>query len=243
MKKNNWSKDEVELLKKEYGRKPAEEIAAETGRSVKSVYNKANYMGLSDAERAHAVMSERYGYQRFSDEEIAYVKSYLDQTYKQIGEAIGRCPQSVHKLCKRNGFIPLRKNRAWTDEDDAELERLYARKSNKQLAKEMVRSESAIRNRAVQLGITMHSGMYLTTSDLAGIFNVDMTTVRRWHTRDGLRIINSQWNKKSGYLFKESTFWHWAESHKDRIPWDHYVQGTLLEEPEWVRNEPVIKGW
>lgn len=49
--KGLWSKDEVKLLKKLFPNRKTQEIAAQLGRSLKSVQMKASKMGLKKARK------------------------------------------------------------------------------------------------------------------------------------------------------------------------------------------------
>ena len=96
-----WTQDDIALVGKMYASKSVNEIAAELGRSVPTVRQRAHKMGLRKKE-----------YLTWSLEEVRKLKSqFPDKTIKQIAVELGRSVNSVRQkahrmeLKKRKGRI------------------------------------------------------------------------------------------------------------------------------------------
>lgn len=112
----------------------------------------------------------------------------------------------------------------------------YLRQSVVETAKHLGRSVASVKHKAQRLGLNSYYGEYLSAKTIAGIFNCDISVVKRWCEKLELPCIKVKTPTQTRYLIDPVKFWKWAEDNREEINWRKYEQGTILPEPSWICN-------
>lgn len=126
--------------------------------------------------------------------------------------------------------------RDWTPEEEQYLEKWYEKRGVPFLAKKLKRTEDSVKRKAQSMGMNAYVLEKLYVRTVAKCFDCDSSVINRWISKYNLpysQVIRGQTTCK---LIGQEQFWKWAEEHKDLIPWSKYEIGTILPEPDWVRQ-------
>ena len=72
---------------------------------------------------------------------------------------------------------------------------------------------------------------------IARSFHCDISVILRWIHKLDLPAKKIVCKNQIRYNIDIEKFWKWAETHKHEINWSRYEIGTLLPEPNWVKEE------
>lgn len=127
----------------------------------------------------------------------------------------------------------------WTKNEILILERGYGRYPVVELEKRINRSERAIRCKIRRLKLTRVDD--LSANAVAQCFHISPTTVTKWIYELDLPAKKIKSNGRVvRHLIDPEEFWKWAEQHKDIIDWSNYEKKTLLPEPKWIKELPLV---
>lgn len=138
-KLQNWKKDELDFIKKNYNKMTASELSEKLNKTRNSVYNAIRELGLK--KQIHNPWT--------SDENKYLIEHYLE-TSEEISMVLNRTVASINTQRDRLGLV---KSATWTDEDVEYLKRNYMSKSYKEIANKLNRSEGAIIAKCNKLGL------------------------------------------------------------------------------------------
>jgi len=155
-----WTAKDVALLKKLYPERPFDEIAKRLGRTVASAKTQAYLLGLK---------RKSYVDKLWTAKEVALLKKlYPECPVGEIAKRLGRTVASVHTRAhllgiKRKGWC----NKVWSAHELALLKKLYPHcKCPRDVAKQLGRPVTAVRQRAYSLGIKMAKSRLWSAGEL-----------------------------------------------------------------------------
>lgn len=128
--------------------------------------------------------------------------------------------------------------RHWTEAEKDFLQDNYGYLTIEYLQKNLDRSESAIKNKAVQmkLGRWYTNLVGITQNEVAKALNVHHGTITNWNQNYGLPVRMKRHEKSYFKIIVIDEFWEWAENHKNMIEWDKFEKHILGAEPDWVNG-------
>lgn len=126
----------------------------------------------------------------------------------------------------------------WTEWEIQYLEKKYVNQSVERTAKKLHRTEASVKHKARILGLN-HYADCIGAKSVARCFGVDIAVVLRWIYKLDLPTMTLKAGNQTRYDIETEEFWKWAESHKEEINWSRYEVGSLLPEPEWVKEAKV----
>lgn len=160
-----------------------------------------------------------------------YIKQGL--TKEETAKKLGIAKSTLWNYCKK---YKIENTRFWSDEDTAYLEENYGKYSLKTLAKNLKKSESAIKGKCLRLGLTsaLNNTGLLNTSDIAKALGIDRKTVGDFIKVKGLPAKKKVVLKKAKYWRIDiDDFWKWLEKNED-VSLSNLERNILGIEPEWV---------
>ena len=129
----------------------------------------------------------------------------------------------------------------WTEEEITYLEERWGRIKTKTIAKNLNRSISAVKQKAIRrgLGPALRSSDYMTIYDIATAFNKNYSSIMQiWVDNNGLRFEERTFVEKMSYkVIKPKDFWRWAEQNKGLINFAKYERYALPDEPDWLLDK------
>lgn len=177
----------------------------------------------------------------WTQDEIKYLKEYYNKlSIKQIAEKLNRTYKSVQRKAQSEQLtnkIKSEKN-LWSKDELIILERNYEKKGATYVANRLHRSLISVKKKAQSMNLNCYQTEYLSLRNLASSFQSDPSVIHRW-IRHGLPCKTNKRGEITMYWFEQNTFWDWAKTHTDLIPWQKYIQYSILPEPEWIK--PLIK--
>ena len=129
--------------------------------------------------------------------------------------------------------------KAWTEEENEILEKMYGSYSFNQIAKKVNRTPIAVKGKAKRLGLggPSQSTEYISLEQLKNALGVEGTVVKNWAEKHGLKMFRKVIAFKGKYYrLKIQDFWSWAESNKDKVKWHKLDVNILGKEPKWVKE-------
>lgn len=126
--------------------------------------------------------------------------------------------------------------RDWTSKEIKYLEKWYEKKGVPHIAKKLNRPCNSIKRKAQYLGLNAYVGEKLYLRTLANCFNCDSRVVNRWIEKYDLPYSKVKRGQTVFKQIEQLAFWKWAKDHQDIIPWSKYEKGTILPEPDWLRE-------
>lgn len=139
---------------------------------------------------------------------------------------------------------PGRRNKSWSEAEDAYLQDKWGVVSIQGIAKALGRTENAVLNRKNRLGLGAHldAGAEITYHqliiELYGAGQGSYTESRL--IRNGIPV---KWHKVNRCKFRVidlEEFWKWAEEHKDLLDFSRLQPYALGPEPEWAKLKRKI---
>lgn len=127
-------------------------------------------------------------------------------------------------------------NKRWEKCEEEYLLKKYLSQPVEITAKRLQRTESAVKHKAVKLGLRYRLDM-LGTKAMARCFHANVSVIMRWIQKFGLPVKKIKCCGGNRYDIDIVEFWKWAYLHRDIIKWSGYELGSLPPEPEWVRME------
>lgn len=126
--------------------------------------------------------------------------------------------------------------RDWTPEEEQYLEKWYEKRGVLFLAKKLKRTENSVKRKAQSMGMNAYVLEKLYVRTVAKCFNCDSSVINRWISKYNLpysQVIRGQATCK---LIDQEQFWKWAKEHQSIIPWNKYESGSILPEPDWLKD-------
>lgn len=116
----------------------------------------------------------------------------------------------------------------------------YLSQSAERTAKHLGRSVVSVKRKATKMGLN-HYLDNLGAKSISRCFDCDVSVVLRWIEKFGLPAKKIVCHNQTRYNIDSKKFWKWAKEHKEIINWSRYELGSLVPEPEWVKD--VKKGY
>lgn len=126
--------------------------------------------------------------------------------------------------------------RDWTQKEEQYMRKHYVRQTIKKTAEALNRTEFSVKRKAAKMKLN-HYTDHLSAKTLAICFSSDVDVVLRWIKKFDLPARKVNAGTQIRYLIDTENFWGWAEKNKDIINWTKYEKGSLLPEPEWIKEE------
>ena len=152
LRSRRWTDAELKYLKETYGRKPLSEIARELDRTGEAIRKRAQQLHLH-----HALDAKRVAPRQWTDDEMQYIKDVHGHTpASEIAQKLDRTEASIRakafklQLKRAPDETRLRRNQ-WTNAELEYLKNVYGLKPTSTIARELSRTESAVRERARRL--------------------------------------------------------------------------------------------
>ena len=129
---------------------------------------------------------------------------------------------------------------AWPKEEAEYLERNWGSVSIPAIAKKFNRSVNAVKLKARRMGLGrhIHSGEYITLSQLLQALKVSYSTWTNggWG-KHGLPVKTKKSIKRCFRVIYLEDFWTWAEHHKMLVDFARVERNSLGPEPPWVADK------
>lgn len=126
--------------------------------------------------------------------------------------------------------------REWTQKEESYMKMRYLSQPIKTTAEKLDRTENSVKRKACKMGLS-HYNDSLNAKTIARCFNVDVSVVIRWIKKYELPCSQVICKNQTRYIVNPSTFWGWAEHHKDIINWRKYEKMSICPEPAWLDTE------
>ena len=140
-KMNDFSEEELTYLVNNFNDKTINELAANLGRTVGSITQKCNRLGLKKKAES------------WSDNEIAFLRAYATtKSLTELSDDLGRSKSAIKRQCHIQQ-IKCKRTDLWTDDELRWLKESYATKTAKQLAEVLGRSRQAINHKCQALSL------------------------------------------------------------------------------------------
>lgn len=167
--------------------------------------------------------------------EELYIKQGLTkaETAKRLG--IGKT--TLWNYCKEYG---IESTKFWTEKEVDYLEENYGKYSLKVLAKNLNRTESAIKEKCTRLGLTsaLRNTGLLTTSELAIAFKTDRKTIWNYIQYKGLPAKKKAVLRNGKFWRIDiNEFWKWLKNNKELLDFSKLEKNILGAEPAWVEEK------
>ncbi|MED3974572.1 winged helix-turn-helix domain-containing protein [Priestia megaterium] len=136
--------------------------------------------------------------------------------------------------------------KVWTDEENEFLEQHAGKMTIPTLAKRISeefgnnRTVAGVQARLKRLGITnlLQETGRMTMNELSVLIGADHKAIRRWIENGWLPYVKRKVVfKRQFYLIKATSFWEFAEKHKDQVNFLRIEPNSIAPEPEWVEAE------
>lgn len=132
-------------------------------------------------------------------------------------------------------------NRRWAEEDVAYLEKYYAARSNKYIAKRLGRTEAAVAKKAQELKLgyklSHAEGVTLTLllktvfpGYMCGLFYNRMKSL-------GIPYKEVRLGKQVHFVVDVNQFFKWAYPIRDKLNFSGFEENALGKEPAWVKEK------
>ena len=220
----DWTNEEIEFLKKNYGKMRVSELIPVLHRSRASITGKANRLGL------HANLPEVPHGRKWSDDEIEYLIAHQHDSYNDIATHLNRNPSSITNKLFTLG-LRKRNRKGWTQKEEEYLYNNLSAKSYAEIGKTLHRSPEAVRNYAIRKQYRKFEGI-LTLSELSRIFDLDLHYIRRyWIDKHSMPVQKRSIGGRMYYSINPDRFWEWVSEHRNIISLQKYEQGSIMPEP------------
>lgn len=234
MKLKKWTKEEDAFLEENYSTMTITELLSHfSERSRSSINHRISRLGLR---------SKRGSINCWTKEEDQFLKeNYLDLSDKELVEQLGRSLDGVrYRMSKLNLERPTKMKR-WTPEEDEYALTNFGSIKLSSIARNLGRSQRAVEARLNRLGVfggKLNTAWY-TVYDLADALCVDNHTVYKWINDHDMPFKKSFVKTRSFILINPENFWIWAEKNKSLINWSRVPVGSIIPEPDWVKERRV----
>lgn len=225
-RQKNWSKEEVQYLINNYGKKSYREMMSVLHRTQNGIANKAYKLGISEG-KGNALSKAR----KWTKEESEYLINNSHKSNLELSEEMGR---SVSTICQKQIELGIRKPKTknWTQKEISYLYKYGETKTCKELSKALHRPPKAINAKARRLGIFKNNSI-ISYVEISRSFKINPSTVSKiWAKKYGMPARLRKLGKNIRYEVDVEEFWKWALLNKGHVPFDRYEKGSLLPEPK-----------
>lgn len=221
-----WTDEETDFLKDNYGKLTYKEIAFALHRTKESVSRRANRIGIVHKRERHAINGTLW-----SSEELRYLIGHKDDNCEDTAKHLGRSVSSVRNKLTQLKFRK-KTRKGWTDREISYLYKHGFTEPYADIAKKLHRSICSVRCKATSLGITKYSSS-VTLSDIERAFDVDSSYVNRyWIKKNNMPAKRIVLGQHCYFDVDLNEFWRWASEHMNVVPMRKYKKGSLLPEPD-----------
>lgn len=184
-------------------------------------------------------------YKKWTEEELNYLReNWNRKKIQEIADSLGRTYDSIYMKARALdlGASKLESQRKWTEDDEEYLMENWGYLSIPTLAKNLSRSENAIQQRAVRLGLGpfLEAGEYISLNQLMialrGNYVGKEYTVKQWIDK-GLPVKTRKVKNCSFKVIYLQDFWDWAEMHSTLIDFSKLEPLVLGEDPKWLEDQ------
>lgn len=174
-------------------------------------------------------------------EELYIKKYYNTKSISEIAKVLKRSYNAVQRKAQSlNLCVPKpTEHREWTEKEELYLERYYEKRGVDFIAKKFNRTPQSIKRKAQNMGLNAYICEELYVKQIAYAFSCDSSVINRWIDKFALpcrEFYRGQLRYRSVDI---KTFWKWADTHRDIIPWEKYEKYNLPPEPSWL--DSVLK--
>lgn len=224
-----WSDEDISMLKSYFEQGyNCPQVAKKMNRTLNAVQCKARAIG--------AIVPQN----KWSKEEEAFLRASIKngKSYKYIGSKLHKSSDAVKYKAHSLGIYVGKRcgtYRSWTDEEIDYLKRFSETRTSRQIAKVLHRTPHAIKNKCRKLSIpllpdTGDYSFYLVSK----AFGCCWETVDKWCNKYNMPA--RKHIKMNTKEVSAEKFWKWAVKHQNIIPWDRYVRGSIIPEPDNLKE-------
>lgn len=171
------------------------------------------------------------------DEEFYLTAHYGKVPAKKLAEKLNRTHFAILRKAVNIGIATQHnQRRRWTKKETKFLEAHYESKGVHYVAKNLNRTLNSVKRKSHTLGLNSYCNDAISLKTLIHCFNTNDHIAKKW-IANGLKHRRINRGQIKGYRIFADDFWKWAKDHKDQIPWYKYQKGSLLPEPEWLKEE------
>ena len=147
----NWTKEDIDYLKKNYSEMTNKDIGKALNRSEGAVSNKAFNLSLDNG--LIGINTSKSGL-RWSEKDINYLKKhYSDLSLGELAEKLKRSKRAIVNKVKELGIPERKEKKEWTDEDTEILKETYGEMSSREIARILDRTVGSVDTRISKLGL------------------------------------------------------------------------------------------
>ncbi len=167
----SWTESELNHLRSRYGIDADEDLATAFGRSVATVRAKAAELFAKSVQRA-----------KWSDGELEQLRAELgDDELVEVARRLERTPEEVQ--AKLTELEQQPRTGSWTREEIQHLKRLYGRRTDRDLAHILQRSQDSVRRMARRLALAKDKAF------LRKLEGANSTRMPRWSAEELARLV------------------------------------------------------
>ena len=234
-RQKNWSKEEVQYLIDNYGKKTYREMMSVLHRTQNGIANKALKLGISENGK-NALSKTR----KWAQEESEYLINNSHKSAFELSKEMGR---GISTIRQKQIDLGIRKpqNKNWTKEEINYLYKYGETKTCRELSKTLHRHPKAINAKARRLGIFKNNSI-ISYVEISRSFKISPSTVSKiWAKKYGMPAQLRKLGGNIRYEVDVEEFWKWAILNAERVPFDRYEKGSLLPEPKELEKMIVIR--
>lgn len=176
---------------------------------------------------------------KWNQEDIDYLKfAYENQSYEQIAKKLDRTVESVKHKAYDLGINDkvITERKSWTEDEIKYINLMYGKQSVEKTAKKLKRSVSSVKHKARDLGVSAYKDEKVSFSVISKCFGVDKSVITNWYNKYGMPATLVKRGAVNYYSVDVDKFWKWLENHKRLVKWNKYERGSLLPEPDYLKE-------
>ena len=227
-----FTKEEIEFLKQNYNKMHYNDISKILERHPKVVHRKLMSLDLKPCGPNTL----------WAKEELEYLKNNLTdmESVKTIANYLGRSVQAVYvKIREENLNIKDHKT-LWSLDELNYLEDSWGVRTVAVIARNLNRSETAVKERAYRLGLGRRVGNGYCIDDIYQILGVGRSTVLSWIYKGLLKAKKNKTTKHGAYIVTENDlkdFLFMQQELWDTRKWSINIFKKNGENPEWLNKK------
>lgn len=140
--------------------------------------------------------------------------------------------------------VAMKTKKIWSKKEIEYLRNNYGKKTSKEIAKDLNRTESAIRNQVVRIGLTLKelSEDMIYVKDFSKIAKVSRRRLAELRKNNGLPIVKERKNggKNCRTVMSLDKFWKWYKNNQELLNLIRMEQGALGPEPKWFIKKRLM---
>lgn len=211
--KKNWTQQEIQYLKENWGKTSPVHIMEDLGRTEDSVMRKARRLGLDVNKSEEDMLKKRWK----SEEDNFITENYGVLAVEVISLQLGRTVSAIRKRALALG-IAGEVNR-WSTEEMEFLNEKWGILNLEAISKKLNRSRNSVLLKAHQMSLREQvaaNGVYLTPNDISSILGINIRTLYSWIWKGSIGYRKFKVGKKRKYQIAVEDLCEFIEKHQDK---------------------------